>query len=127
MLEVFAESVDFSAKGNGRPKVDDVDLAASLMDKVISNRGVREKVDGMLERAYLALHTRNSKWTRRRVRAVFNKEARRIDHWEIEEMQAVIEARKRNADYRAETARIAAMDFGPQATGHSSVDSHQGC
>jgi hypothetical protein len=99
-------SVDFSAKG--RPMAD-TDLAANMMDQVIGTRGVREPVKSMLERAYSALSKQNKAWTRRRVRAVFNKEAQRIDYREIKEMEAVIEARKRHAAFKEETARLATM------------------
>jgi len=88
----------------------DADLAANLLDDVIGHRGVREPVKSMLDRAYRALSKRNDEWTRRRVRAIFNKEATRIDHHEIEEMRAVIRAaRERHAEFNAETARIAAL------------------
>ncbi|RAK29126.1 hypothetical protein C7374_105177 [Falsochrobactrum ovis] len=85
----------------------DVDMAASLLDDVIGARGVREPVKSMLERAYALLSRRNSAWTRRRVRAVFNKEASRIEHREIEDMRAILDARKKHAAYREETARLA--------------------
>lgn len=100
------KSVDFSAKGE---PMADAELAANLMDDVIGERGVREPVKSMLERAYSALSKRNHEWTRRRVRAVFNREANRIEHREIEEMRAVIQARKEHAAYREETARLAAL------------------
>lgn len=101
-----ASRADFSAKED---PVADVEFAASLMDEVIGSRGVREPVKSMLERAYSLLSKENNAWTRRRVRAVFNKEAQRIDYREVREMQAVLEARKKHAAYRKETARIAAM------------------
>lgn len=87
----------------------DVDLAANLLDGVIGHRGVREPVKSMLDRAYRALSKHNADWTRRRVRSIFNKEATRIDHHEIEEMRAVIRARETHAAFKSETARIAAM------------------
>lgn len=89
--------------------VSDVHLAANLLDEVIGTRGVREPIKSMLDRAYNELSKRNSAWTRRRVRAVFHKEASRIDHREIREMEAVIEARKQHAAYREETAALVAM------------------
>ncbi|MFC0246428.1 hypothetical protein ACFOLL_04495 [Falsochrobactrum ovis] len=98
-------NVDFSAKEN--QPMSDVDMAASLLDDVIGARGVREPVKSMLERAYALLSRRNSAWTRRRVRAVFNKEASRIEHREIEDMRAILDARKKHAAYREETARLA--------------------
>ena len=105
--ETSAKSVEISATREAC--VRDTELAANLMDGVIGTRGVREPVKSMLERAYSALTKQNDAWTRRRVRAVFNKEAQRIEYREIREMEAVIEARKRHAAYREETARLAAM------------------
>ena len=102
-------SLENSAKDAESSAMADGELAATLMDEVIGSRGVREPVKGMLERAYAALAKQNRAWTRRRVRAVFNKEANRIEHREIVEMRAVVEARKRHAEYRKETAEIAAM------------------
>lgn len=102
-----SKRVEFSAKREA--DVSDTEFAASLMDEVIGVRGVREPVKSMLERAYSELSKRNAAWTRRRVRAVFNKEAQRIDYREIREMEAVIEARKKHAAYREETARLAAL------------------
>lgn len=107
-VEKRAKDEDFSA-------MSDVDLAANLMDEVIGQRGIREPVKSMLERAYSALSKRNSAWTRRRVRALFNKEANRVDYREIEEMRAVVEARKKHAEYREETARIAQMVIAQRA------------
>lgn len=101
-----ATRAEFSPK---EVDVSDVHFAADLMDGVIGERGIREPIKAMLERAYRDLSKVNSKWTRRRVRAVWNKEAQRIDHREVVEMEAVIEARKRHAAYREETARLAAM------------------
>lgn len=100
------ERVDILAKG--KPMADG-ELAAGLMDEVIGSRGVREPVKSMLERAYSKLRERNEAWTRRRVRAVFNREANRIEHREIEEMRAVIQARKQHVAYREETARLTAL------------------
>lgn len=87
----------------------DAEIAANLLDNVIGYRGVREPIKGMLERAYRSLSTKSKEWTRRRVRSIFNKEARRIDYREIEEMRAVIRAREQHARYKEETARIASM------------------
>ena len=113
-LEKRAKQEDSSAMSDG-------ELAASLMDEVIGVRGVREPVKGMLERAYSMLSRQNGAWTRRRVRAVFNKEANRIDHREIVEMRAVIEARRRHAEYQEETAKIAALALVPAEARNSGV------
>lgn len=90
--------------------------AAHLLDEVIGQRGIREPVKSMLERAYRSLSAINPKWTRRRVRAIWDQEASRIEYREVVEMQAVITARKQHADFRAETARLAAMHL------HQSAD-----
>ncbi|MER8827205.1 hypothetical protein NKH73_14045 [Mesorhizobium sp. M0938] len=108
-------SVEISPKNPERSAMKDADVAASLLDEVIGNRGIREPVKSMLERAYSQLCKRNNAWTRRRVRAVFNKEANRIDHREIEEMRAVIQAREEHAAFKKETARLVALAFHKEA------------
>lgn len=115
---ISPKNVDFSAKENA---VADIDMAASLLDDVIGERGVREPVKSMLERAYSALSKRNSAWTRRRVRAVFNKEASRIEHREIEDMRAILNARNHHAAYREETARLTALAVVPSTARNSDV------
>lgn len=90
--------------------------ASNLLDDVIGRRGIREPVKSMLERAYRDLSKLNPKWTRRRVRAIWDKEASRIEYREMAEMQALIAARKQHAEFRAETARLAAMHL------HTSAD-----
>ncbi len=107
--------------------VTDAEKAARLLDKVIGVRGVREPVKSMLERAYGLLSKRNSEWTRRRVRAVFNGEANRIDHREIAEMEAILLAREEHAAYREETARIAQMGNVRAPTHDRSVASNESC
>ncbi len=97
----------------------DTDHAAFLLDEIIGERGIREPIKSMLERAYSSLRKRNDAWTRRRVRAVFNKEAHRIEYREIIEMNAVIQARKDHAAYRDETARLGALASIPAAARHS--------
>lgn len=104
MLEKASEKLENSS-------MSDTEYAASLLDELIGSRGVREPIKSMLERAYSALSGRNKAWTRRRVRAVFYKEATRVDHREIEELRELVVARKAHAAYRQETARIASMAF----------------
>lgn len=108
-------NVEKSAKDLESSAMSDPDIAASLLDEVIGIRGIREPVKAMLERAYSDLRKRNNAWTRRRVRAVFNREANRIDYREIEEMRAVIQARKEHAAFKQETTRLVAMAFGHEA------------
>lgn len=90
-------------------EVSDAAYASGLLDDVIGHRGIREPIKAMLERAYRDLSNLNSKWTRRRVRSIWDNEASRIEHREIVEMQALIAARKQHAEYREETARLAAL------------------
>lgn len=114
--------VEISAKNPDGSAMNDGELAASLMDEVIGFRGIREPVKSMLERAYRDLVKYGSKaWTRRRVRAVYNKEANRIDYREIAEMRAVLAARKEHAEYKAETARIASMALIREASENSGM------
>lgn len=62
-----------------------------------------EKIKVLQERAYQALCKINpEQWTRRRVRALINLEAARIEHREMREIAAVIEARERRQDARRE-------------------------
>lgn len=92
--------------------VSDVALAADRIRLVAGNRGVDDPVKVLWERAFAELVKRNPKWTRRRVRALWNKEAARIDHREMAEMDAVLalrEARKGHAEFIAETERLATM------------------
>lgn len=115
-----------SAKHEETSAMTDVELAANLMDNVIGQRGIREPVKSMLERAYQSLSKRNKDWTRRRVRAVFNREANRIDYREIEEMRAVIAARKEHAAFREETARLAQMATIRASASHCDLASREG-
>jgi len=115
MLETSSKNVEISPKriSQDRTSMSDADLAADLLDELIGYRGVREPIKNMLDRAYVKLSRKSSKWTRRRVRAIFNKEANRIDNREIAEMEAVIEERRNHAAYKEETARIAQMAATP--------------
>lgn len=92
----------------------DAELAADLLDELIGYRGVREPIKAMLDRAYDKLSKKSSKWTRRRVRAIFNKEANRIENREISDLEMLIAERERHAAYKAETAHIAQMAIAAQ-------------
>lgn len=90
--------------------VSDVALAADRIRLVAGPRGMEDSIKVLWERAFRLLASRNPKWTRRRVRAIWNGEAARIDHREIAEMEAVIalkDARRQHAAFVAETARMA--------------------
>lgn len=87
-------------------------LAPQLIRQCAGPRGHDEPVKVLWERAFNALHRVNDRWTRRRVRAVWQGEARRIEWDEMLEMAKVAElqkARKDHAEYLAETARVAAL------------------
>lgn len=91
--------------------VSDVALAADRIRLVAGKRGVDDPVKVLWERAYRALAKQNDKWTRRRVRALWNREAARIEHREMVEMDAVLLCRTRraHAEFKAETERLAAV------------------
>lgn len=116
MLGTSSENSEILSKRivQDRTAMSDTELAADLLEDVIAYRGVREPIKNMLERAYKDLVKVNKKWTRRRVRSIFNKEASRIDNREIAEMRVVIEEKERHAAYKAETARIAQMAIAPK-------------
>lgn len=87
----------------------DVALAADRIRQVAGMRGSDEPVKVLLERAYQTLARINPEWSRRRVRALWRREAARIDYREIAEMErAISEARKRHAAYEEQTAQIRA-------------------
>ena len=94
----------------------DACLAASLIREVAGPRGHDEPKKALWYRAYQALHKLNPQWTERRVRALWGKEAARIEHREIREMQAAIEQQRRineaqreHREYLAETERLATL------------------
>lgn len=84
-------------------------VASDLLDDVIGQRGIREPVKSMLERAFRDLSKINPKWTRRRVRSIWDGEAARIEYREVAEMRAILNAREAHAKYQAETARMASF------------------
>ncbi len=89
----------------------DAAIGADLIRQVAGPRGSDERVKNLLDRAYRALARANPKWTRRRVRALWNREVARVEHQEIAEMQAILalrRARKDHAEFKAETDRLAA-------------------
>lgn len=127
MLDQFPKKLDFLSKED---PVSDVSMATNLLDEMIGYRGVRESKSSMLDRAYAMLVRHNRRrWEgrQRRVRAIYDGEARRIDHYEINDIEAVIAARKQHADFRAETARLAAMHLGQAADRLGSAHQGQGC
>lgn len=70
----------------------------------------------LLERAYAALSRINDRWTRRRVRALWDGEAARVELREVREMiraardrERLEEARREHKRYIEETARLATL------------------
>ncbi|TPF76795.1 hypothetical protein FHY56_04250 [Brucella gallinifaecis] len=115
MMGTLSKNVEISPKhiSQDRTSMSDADLAADLLDELIGYRGVREPIKAMLDRAYDKLSRKSPKWTRRRVRAIFNKEANRIENREISDLEMLIAERERHAAYKAETARMAQMAVAP--------------
>ena len=93
----------------------DVAIAADRIRRVAGARGYDEPVKVLLDRAYdvLSRHYPHSRWTRRRVRALWRKEAARVDYHEIAEMEMILAARKEHAEFVAETERMAAAYLRP--------------
>lgn len=87
-------------------------IAPRLIRQCAGDRGYDEPAKVLWERAFQALHKVNDKWTRRRVRALWQGEAKRIEWDEVLEMAEVAElqkARKQHAEFLEETARVAAL------------------
>lgn len=115
MLDQSPKSLDFLPKGKA---MCDVAYATGKLDEMIGTRGVRETKTEMLDRAYdmlVRINPKNWRGRQRRVRAIYDGEARRIDHFEIKDIETVIKARREHAEYLAETARLAATFLGQSA------------
>lgn len=91
-IEANAEKVDilFSQRGQAWTKKkpssradEDALLAASLLIKCISAYPATTTVAAAQESVFQALHQTNQAWTRRRVRAIYEGGARRIDLFEV--------------------------------------------
>jgi hypothetical protein len=99
-------------------KMSDVSLAHNLIAE-IAGHCWRGRGD-MLDRVHDALRARHPKWTRRRVRAFWHREAAGVRYHEMIELLQVAEiergrreelerARQSHAAFLAETARLAAL------------------
>lgn len=75
-----------------------------------------------------ARNGRPRQWTERRVRSIWHREARRIDHYEIEDLTAVAieEARVELRRSKERAARLEAMLAGEMASGHRALAHRQG-
>ena len=106
-------------------EMSDVTLAANLIRDVAGPRGHDEPIKVLWDRAYERLSRHSAQWTRRRVRALWAREAARVEHREIREMAEAIreqerlrDARKEHAEYLDRIARLETLllttdeDFG---------------
>lgn len=105
--------------------MNDVDYAYALLEEVVGDRGKRESVSCFLERVYSALSQRSAQWTRRRVKSLWYREGSRIDHREIADMEAIIEARRKHEQYKQETADFIAMAVARNKIENGGGNSHQ--
>ncbi len=115
-----ATRLDHSAKG--QHQMTDTAFASELMQETFPIRAGRN-VKAAIGDAFSALKQRERQlpravlrerprqWTERRVRALWNREARRVDHYEIQDLTAVAveEARIERLRLRAREERLAAI------------------
>lgn len=66
------------------------------------------------------LRERSRQWTERRVRALWNREARRVDHYEIQDLTAIAveEARRERQHLKAREERLVAILAAAEASEH---------
>lgn len=143
-MEITPKNVGLSPKD--QPEMTDADTAVRLIDETFlgaSGRDVKEALGAAFKalqrRERLlprdVLEDRQRAWTERRVRALWNKEARRVDHYEIQDLTAIAveEARIERQRIRARDLRLAAFlaaqetssdgpDSEPQGRGISGLD-----
>jgi len=117
----------------------DLDTAVYLIDETfvgLSGRDVKEALGAAftaLERHESklppsVLQSRNRRWTERRVRALWNREARRVDHYEIQDLTAVAveEARLERQRLKARQGRIDALLAAAETRGDSEDSDAEG-
>lgn len=111
-----------SVESSKEDDVTDASLARELLHEGFPIRAGRN-VKAAVGDAFTALRRRerelrrDEKWTERRVRAIWNSEARRIEHCEIEDLRAVAR-REVTLEYqrsKARQARLAALLADPLA------------
>ncbi|QDZ10546.1 hypothetical protein [Devosia ginsengisoli] len=119
-LETHSSVVEFSSKDRGA--MTDVQFASEFIQEAYPVSATR-RVAGAIGDAFEALkrrerslpaHVRRDRprqWTERRVRALWFKEARRVDHYEIQDLTAVAveEARRERQYLEARQERLAAI------------------
>ena len=120
VVETHSSVVDFSSKGQG--SMTDVQFASEFIQEIYPVSATR-KVAGAIGEAFDALQRRERElpekvrnerprqWTERRVRALWFKEARRVDHYEIQDLTAIAveEARRERQHLKAREERLTAI------------------
>ena len=119
-MEIVPKNVGSSPKD--QPEMTDADTAIQLIDETFigaSGRDVRQALgaafdalkrhERQLPKEVLA--DRQRQWTERRVRALWNREAKRVDHYEIQDLTAIAveEARIERQRLKAREERLAAF------------------
>lgn len=119
-MEKLPEISDVSSEPT--PTMTDTALAQELLQEAFpihAGRNIKAAIGDAYdalrrrERALprTALDERNRQWTERRVKSIWQREARRIDHYEIEDLTAVAveEARIERQRLKAREQRLAAL------------------
>lgn len=119
-METHSENVEFSSKGQST--MSDAHYASELIQETFPT-GAGRNVQAAIGEAFLALKRRERQlpgellkdrqraWTERRVKALWFREARRIDHYEIQDLTAIAveEARIERQRLKAREERLAAF------------------
>lgn len=97
------EPEDFSPREKREPNPnirnqEDAQIAKGLMVRATKLMEAHASAQEYMRRLHSKLYGMERTWTRRRVRAVWEGEARRIDHFEIRNLEALIEELEHNGD-----------------------------
>lgn len=136
-LETHSENVEFSSKEKGA--MTDAHYASELIKETYPTSAVRN-VQAAIGDAFEALkrrerklpaevlRERHRKWTERRVRALWFREARRVDHYEIQDLTAIAveEARIERQRLKAREERLTAILAAAEASENSSSNYQSG-
>lgn len=120
-MVIPSKSLDDSSKGQA--PMTDTSVASDLLQETFPISADRPKVKAAIGSAFAALKAlerklpkevlseRHRLWTERRVKALWTKEARRVDHYEIQDLAAVAveEARLERQRLQARQDRLAAL------------------
>jgi hypothetical protein len=120
---VFFPSKSLGRSPKGCASMTDTNFAADLLHETFPLTADRPRVKAAIGSAFAALKAlerklpnevlseRQRRWTERRVRALWTKEARRVDHYEIQDLAAVAveEARLERQRLQARQDRLAAL------------------